>query len=149
LVVQLGACSAASPSTSPTTERIFGKVTEVNSSTAIITVNLSEFFTGDAATEAARRDGAIGPTDTVPNGVYIRDLHSAQSLAVVPSATVEVLGYDAEGNPAPLPYDVPRLAAAVTAHQLTGSWSGLYWTDYFWLDTVAGNVVHIEAQYLP
>jgi hypothetical protein len=66
-----------------------------------------------------------------------------------PGADISVLGYDAGGNPSPIPYDLGRLVAAVESWKATGQVSGLYWSDYFWLDVLGGEVVAVQAQYLP
>jgi hypothetical protein len=139
----LGACAPSpSPSSSAPEIRLFGRITAVT--TERVTVAAASFLTGKAAEDAAREDGR-----EAPGGFYIRDLRRVDVLAVVGNVDISVLGYDAAGNPSPVPFDLARLGAAIDAWNSGAGLPDLYWTNYWWFSVVDVTVVKIEAQYLP
>jgi hypothetical protein len=105
-----------------------------------ITFDLIQFFTGEAATEAAAEDGKESPP---PNDYYIRNVNPRlRTLPVRPGApiTVNVL---AAGSTGSATKDV-----SVTLEELAGYFpnSG---TPPFWITVDQGQVTKIAQQFLP
>ena len=143
VLLLLAACAPApSPSWSAPAARFFGRINDVTGGS--VTLAAASFLTGQAAEDAARQDGR-----EAPGGFYIRDLHRVEVLAVTGPVDITVLGYDAAGNPSPMPFDITRLGAAIDAWNAGAALPDLYWTNYWWFSVVDGTVVKIEAQYLP
>jgi hypothetical protein len=143
LLLALGCGSTVPTSTptvtpAPTPTVIFGRIVVLTP--LQVTIQDGEFLEGDEADAAAVADGTHAY-----NNFYIRWLTTTRLLAVDPACSVQVTGYDAEGDIAYIPYDVSRLVAALAniddAH--------LYSRDYFWLTLRGDTVVRLVAQETP
>ena len=112
VVVVMGACTAAegSPTTttttgSPTTTQPAAEVEDgdqfalVNDVTAgVVTLDPAMLLTGDAAVEAARADGVIGPDEDLPNDFYISNpVKESLQVPIRMDATCRLYGFDSEG----------------------------------------------------
>jgi hypothetical protein len=76
----------------------FGFIHEVSDGTVVF--DPAEWLGGDEAVAAARADGAIGPTEDLPNPFYIRNpVVDSLRLPVAPGAGFTLLVYDDTGAP--------------------------------------------------
>jgi hypothetical protein len=102
-----------------------------------LSFDLACWFTGEAAVDAAREDGAESPP---PNDYHIRnDSDQLRTLPVVPEA--EVVWLPNSGDPSsaePVPYQTWLEGRAERAYD-----------PGVWLVIEGGNVVFIEEQYVP
>jgi hypothetical protein len=102
-----------------------------------VTVDLVQWFTGDAATKAAAEDGKESPP---PNDYYIRNVNPRlRTLPVATDArltlTRQTLGQGGDAT-AGVEVDLARLAASGRRH-------------LFWATVRGGRVLRMEEQYLP
>jgi hypothetical protein len=167
-VVTPAATSAASPtpsaaSAAPSNEpsgspvpgdpKVFGRISGVDSQVRAVTVDLCEWFFGDAAIQAARDDG-VGTAASLSNGFYVRDFHMRRTYTVDAKAPIIVLGWGSDGDTKMIQVN----QAEYFMNWRDGHWSNRdplppgAWTSavYYWLDTTPDGVVtRIEAQYVP
>jgi hypothetical protein len=110
-----------------------------------LVIDLEQFFSGDAADQAAREDGVLPPgQEHVDNDVYIRN-ESPQwrTLAVDPSATVALTSYPFGQVDGPLMVSIERFG-----HLLQTGRGSLIWFPY-WITVRGAEVVAIEQQFIP
>ena len=100
-----------------------------------VTVDLVQWFTGEAAAKAAAEDGKESPP---PNDYYIRNVNPR--LRTLPLATNARLTLTAQtagqGGSDPVQVDLARLAASGRNH-------------LFWATVQGGRIQRLEEQYLP
>lgn len=137
------AASAASPVVNP---RLFGRIVRVEPGGRSIAIDLYQMFGLPEAEDAARQDGALGPTETLRDPYYARNLKSRRILAVDPAATVTVLGHGPDGNTKPLAVGLAEFASSWRTGAASGRWSDAM---YYWFQIRGDQVVWIEAQYVP
>ena len=147
---------AATPAPSPASsdlpsavidELIISRLVAMDVDGPAVTLELVQWFSGpDAANEAARADGVIGPNDDLPEPFYVRDLGQRRVIRVAEDATVIVLGYDAEGNIEPDQVPLAEFAAHWQRGPASGAWTA---AAYDWCSIGNGRIVRIEAQYVP
>jgi hypothetical protein len=109
----------------------------VNVAGRTVTVDLVQWFTGDAAAKAAAEDGKESPP---PNDYYVRNVNPRlRTLPVAPGARLTLTrqtmgqGGDATG---PVQVDLATLAASGRKH-------------LFWATVQNGRILRLEEQYLP
>jgi hypothetical protein len=107
----------------------------------------AEFLTGEAANEAAREDGVIGPGETVPNDYYIND-DDAPSVNLPVSMDAEVLleTFREDGNVGLARWE---LGAFVCMFVSDESLDQSHTQAPFWIEVERGIVTLIEEQYVP
>jgi hypothetical protein len=106
----------------------------------MITFDLIQFFTGEAATKAAAEDNQESPP---PNDYYIRNVNpKLRTLPVRAGApiTVNVLAAQSTGS--------ATKDVSVTLAKLA-SWFPNSGTPPFWITVEQGQVIKIAQQYLP
>jgi hypothetical protein len=131
--------AAATPDGTLTNGKHPGYLTGVDVSNRTVTVDVVQFFTGDAATNAAREDGAAEVPP--PNDYWIRNANPLlRTLPVSADATitVNVLAGETSGDSAK---DVP-----VTLQQLAGYHLA---NHLFWVTVDGGTITKIAEQFLP
>lgn len=102
-----------------------------------VTVDLVQWFTGEAATKAAAEDGEESPP---PNDYYVRNVNPRlRTLPIASDArltlTRQTLGQGGDAT-AGIAVDLARLAASGREH-------------LFWASVQGGRVLRLEEQYLP
>jgi hypothetical protein len=102
-----------------------------------VTVDLVQWFTGDAATKAAAEDGEESPP---PNDYYIRNVNPRlRTLPVATDArltlTRQTLGQGGDATDG-VEVDLARLAGSGRRH-------------LFWATVQGGRILRLEEQYLP
>ena len=124
--------------------RHFGHIVSINSTD--VTFDPAEFLTGEAANKAARKDGAIGPNETVPNDYYIVDKnHRAGTIRI--SMDVEVfIDTLRDGIPGPAPAEINFLSCAFSSGDPIDA---NHVSNGYWLTVKGGLVTKIEEQYVP
>ncbi len=151
----IGGCAAtAVPSQSPaptdlvgTDESVIGKVVAIDLAARAITLDVVQWFDGpDAANEAARSDGVIGPAEDLPEPFYVRDLGQRRTLPLASDAKVIVLGHNAEGNTLPTEVGLAEFVALWRHGPESGVWTPAV---YYWCTVRDGTIRRIEAQYVP
>jgi hypothetical protein len=145
----------------------FGYVTEVSVDGSSLTIDFAEFLTGEAANEAARAAGDIGPDEDVPNDYFISNENPMlRTFPIASEVTIELIGFFLEGGQlesiavtAPEWAELFTFAADCAANEwedciveelgLAGwQWYGLGQLPY-WILVEDGEIVAIEEQYLP
>lgn len=124
--------------------RSFGFVTGVNVADRIVTVDVAELLTGDAAVAAAIADGAVPPDAIgVDNDYYVRNRNPlVRTVAVAPAAVVRTL--QDLGSPRMHETSLAQLAVHVSLRRSFGQSGAPAWV------TVTGGVVtRIEEVYFP
>ena len=112
-----------------------------------VTVDVIQFYTGDAANQASAEDGGEVP---VPNDVYTRnESKKLRTLDVVPGISASV-GYwqkDTMANPP----DGKKVSFSQFAQAIDGnaSWQQMNQGSIYWITLDGGNVTKIEYQYMP
>jgi hypothetical protein len=130
---------AATPDGALTNGKHPGYLTTVDVANRTLTVDVVQFFTGDAATNAAREDGAAEVPP--PNDYWIRNANPLlRTLPVSGDATITVntLAGETSGDSAK---DV-----AVTLQQLAGYHLA---NHLFWVTVDGGTITKIAEQFLP
>lgn len=112
-----------------------------------VTVDVIQFYTGDAANQASAEDGGEVP---VPNDVYTRnESKKLRTLPVVPgiSATVGYWQKDTMANPP----DGKKVSFSQFAQAINGnaSWQQMAQGSIYWITLNGGEVTKIEYQYMP
>lgn len=138
---------------SPTAEglddgRHFGYIQSVDleGSPRTLVFDMAEYYRGEAANEAAREDGVIGESESVPNDYYIRNRNPLlRTLVLDERVQITVVDWDrcceeTEG-------DLVLFAAAFEEDMPAGTYRGS--RSPYWLTVAGGRVVAIEEQYLP
>jgi hypothetical protein len=102
-----------------------------------VTVDLVQWFTGEAATKAAAEDGEESPP---PNDYYVRNVNPRlRTLPIASGArltlTRQSLGQGGDAT-AGVEVDLARLAASGRKH-------------LFWASVQGGRILRLEEQYLP
>lgn len=132
----------ATPDTSLADGRHPARITAVDADGAQLTIDVVQFFFGDAATEAARADGS---TDLPPpNDHWIRNANpELRTLSVAPAApiTVNTLSSTATGS-ATSNFTI-SLSKLASYGDVRVSYS------LFWVTTRDGAVTSIAEQFLP
>ncbi len=115
--------------------RTFGVLESVDLAAGTVTYAPSGFFTGDEAVAEAARDGT-----TAPSGFYVRRGTSVVAVELAEGATLELLGWDAEGNLIPSP---------VPPEEFPGTSDAWGRTTYYWFTIEGGKIAEVVAQYTP
>jgi hypothetical protein len=148
-LLQMTAAPTATPSSSPsaaatpdgalTDGKHPGYFTSVNVTDRTVTVDVVQFFTGDAATNAAREDGS--PEVPPPNDYWIRNANpQLRTLPVSADATitVNVLAGETSGDSAK---DVTVTLQQLANYNLAN--------HLFWVTVAGGTITGIAEQFLP
>ena len=100
-----------------------------------VTVDLVQWFIGEAAAKAAAEDGKESPP---PNDYYIRNVNPRlRTLPLDTSARLTLTAQTAgQGGSGPVQVDLARLAASGRKH-------------LFWATVQGGRIQRLEEQYLP
>jgi hypothetical protein len=100
-----------------------------------VTVDLVQWFTGEAAAKAAAEDGEESPP---PNDYYVRNVNPRlRTLPLATDARLTLTGQTAgPGGSDPVQVDLARLAASGRQH-------------LFWATVQGGRILRLEEQYLP
>jgi hypothetical protein len=139
VVLPLVALAAARPATQ--TGEVFGRMIAVEP--ASVTIAEMDYLTGDDAARAYEEDtGQIGGP---PNPVWLRDRHTTRTYGVAPEISITAIVCDATGSPIPIRVELPELEGAID-HPETASPCT---SPYFWLGLEGGEVVRLEAAYIP
>jgi hypothetical protein len=165
VVVVMGACTAAegSPTTttttgSPTTTQPAAEVEDgdqfalVNDVTAgVVTLDPAMLLTGDAAVEAARADGVIGPDEDLPNDFYISNpVKESLQVPIRMDATCRLYGFDSEGALMDVEVDVATLAGLFAGTVDASAYYGFVPDLYpMHLTVTSGEITRAEALYVP
>jgi hypothetical protein len=138
------ATNAASPTTSEPVVLADGRhpvyLKTVDANRRTITLDLIQFFTGEAATKAAAEDNKESPP---PNDYYIRNVNPRlRTLPVAADApiTVNVLAAQTTGSSTK---DVSVTLAKLASYFPNSG------TAPFWITVAQGQVTKIAQQYLP
>ncbi len=145
-----GEPGADAPSPGLETSTHFGFIRSVDTSTDPVTIEFDEaqWLTGEAAQEAAEKDGAIGPGEAVPNDYYIRNPDtSTRPWELAPDAKVTATRCPLcrGGKPG-------KLADFLASFSKRGQ---TYADDYrgaqaqYWITVEEQFVVTIDEQYRP
>lgn len=110
-----------------------------------VVIDLEQWFTDQAADEAASQDGELPPGERhVPNGYYIRNVDPRwRMLPVDPAAPVSLTTYPFGQIDQPLVVTFQRFADLFASHT-----NELRWYPY-WITVRDGRVVAIDEQYIP
>jgi hypothetical protein len=137
--------ATAAPSVAPTPDGSLtnGKhpayVTAVDAANRTVTVDVVQFFTGTAATEAARQDGSAEVPP--PNDYWIRNANKLlRTLPVATDTTITVntLAGETSGDPTKdVTVDLNQLAGYTLANHL------------FWITVDGATITKIAEQFLP
>jgi hypothetical protein len=130
----------ARPDDSLTDGRHPARITAVHADAEQVTIDVVQFFFGEAATEAARADGS---TDLPPpNDHWIRNVNPAlRTLPVAPHApvTVNILSSDETGDSQT--NSTISLSKLASYGDITGA--------LFWVTTRDGDVTGVAQQWMP
>jgi len=133
-----------SPSAAPSDSSVLtnGKhpayLSQVDVANGIVTIDVVQFFTGSAAAEAAKQDGAAEVPP--PNDYWIRNANKLLRTLSVADATITVntLAGETSGNSAKdVTVNLTQLAGYNLANHL------------FWVTVEDGTVTRIAEQFLP
>lgn len=112
------AAPPVSPAALPDGE-MFAYVTAVGGNS--LTIDPALLLTGDAAREAAERDGVIAPGQELPDDFYIVNGEPGPlEIGVAPGARLTVLTYDSGGD-----ITEAEIALVTLANSLTGEYAGV------------------------
>jgi hypothetical protein len=118
------------------------RITRVDPEGQQVTIDVVQFFVGDAATEAARLDGA--PEVPPPNDYWIRNTNpKLRSLSVVTDAPVVVNTLSAAETGTTARDD------SISLSQLASYGNDRVSGALFWITTREDTVTEIAEQYLP
>jgi len=110
---------------------------------ASVTIAEMEYLTGDDATRAFEEDtGQIGGP---PNPVWLRDHHTTRTYGIAPESPITTIVCDATGSPTSIPVELAQLEGAIEHPQTASPCT----SPYFWFDLEGGQVVRLEAAYIP
>ena len=130
----------ATPDSSLADGRHPARITAVHPATKQVTIDVVQFFFGDAATEAARADGS---TDLPPpNDHWIRNINPGlRTLPVAADApvTVNILSSDETGD--------SQTNSTISLSKLAAY--GDVQGSLFWITTRSGAVTGIAQQWMP
>ena len=123
------------------------KAVDPTSGSESITVDVIQFYTGDAANQASAEDGGEVP---VPNDVYTRnESKKLRTLTVVPGtpATVGYWQKDTMANPP----KGKKVSFSQFAQAINGnaSWQQMNQGSIYWITLDGGEVTKIAYQYMP
>jgi len=126
---------------------VFVEAVDPTSGSESVTVDVFQYYTGDAANQAAKQDGAETP---VPNDFYTRnESNKLRTLTVVPgtSATVGYWQKDTMANPP----EGKKVSFSQFAQAIDGnaSWQQMNQGSMYWITLSGGEVTKIEYQYAP
>jgi hypothetical protein len=115
-----------------------------------LVIDVEQWFTGDAATEAARADGQLPPGETtVPDGFYIRNQNPRwRTIEIDPATTVALTVWPNGQVGAPQVMTLDRFGTLFNVIGGGASADALHY-DPYWITVQNGNVVAIHQQYLP
>ena len=115
-----------------------------------LVIDVEQWFTGDAATQAAREDGQLPPGETtVPDGFYIRNQNPRwRTIEIDPTTTVSLTAWLNGQVSDPQVITLDRFGSLFST---TAEWpkSQVLHYDPFWITVRDGKVVAIHQQYLP
>ena len=113
---------------------------------AALRFDLTEWYSGEAATRAAIEDGAIEPGEQLPNDYYIRNNNPMlRTMAVVAGAKVLVIDWSNCCDT--FAGDLGQLADGIASGRHNeGNYRA---SSPYWLRVQGGEIVKIQEQYLP
>ncbi|HSJ36113.1 MAG TPA: hypothetical protein VLB85_13765 [Acidimicrobiia bacterium] len=116
-----------------------------------ITIDPAAMLTGDAAREAAERDGLITAGEDLPNDFYIQNNEPGPlSIGVAPGIAVTILTFDSTGDIIATEIGLAQLATAFSGESTGVVIYGLNAGEFPVTLTVEDNVVTAISQvYLP
>jgi hypothetical protein len=129
-------------------------VQSVDATKGTVVADYAQWFTGEAATEAAREDGEIGPDEQVPNDYYIRnDNTRLRTLDVADDTDVGLQACYPDPGPCVTTeaVDVETWATLLSdpgSDVVSWQWYGGGYLPY-WLTLDGDLVVQVVEQYLP
>jgi hypothetical protein len=115
-----------------------------------LVIDVEQWFTGDAATQAARQDGQLPPGETsVPDGYYIRNQNPRwRTIPIDPATTVSMTVWPNGQVSAPQVMTLERFGALFNTIA-GGPRADATHYDPYWITVRDGKVVAIHQQYLP
>jgi hypothetical protein len=145
--------SAPPPSPSPSSSPIlaegksFGIIKSVDATNGTLVFDLEQFFSGDAANQAAREDGVIGPDESVPNDYYLRNVNPKLRTVPISSDLQIVLIKWSNCCDHTFSPNLATFAQAFPGPGPTDDFRGS--SSPYWLTVENSVIVKIEEQYLP
>jgi len=115
-----------------------------------LVIDVEQWFTGDAATQAARQDGQLPPGETsVPNGYYIRNQNPRwRTIPLDPATTVSLTVWPNGQVGAPQVMTLDRFGVLFNVIAGGARADALHVVPY-WITVRDGQVVAIDQRYLP
>ena len=115
-----------------------------------LVIDVEQWFTGDAATQAARQDGQLPPGETsVPDGYYIRNQSPRwRTIPIDPATTVSLTVWPNGQVGAPQVMPLDRFGALFNV-VAGGPRADALHVGPYWITVRDGKVVAIHQQYLP
>lgn len=129
-----GGSSSSGPSVTRESGKDIGEVKKVweEGGSAYMNIDYVQFLTGQAALDAARADGVIGPTDPLENDVYVRNQNKRiRTFKISPYVKVTVF--------------LGQTAKASSLSEFRSIYEHYLW----WVTVDNGTVTKIDAQYTP
>ena len=123
------------------------KAADATSGSESITVDVIQFYTGDAANQASKEDGGEAP---VPNDIYIRNESTKLRTIPVASGTTATVPYW-QGQTMVNPPDGTKVSFSQFASAMNGnkSWQQSDQNAIYWITIGSGEVTKIAYQYTP
>ncbi len=129
------------PSSPIAEDRLFGQIADVNQDGSRIVIALEQLFLDEEANQAAIADGVLEPGNSLPNPIYIRDLHRQAELPLSESLVVQM---NTTGTP-----DLESVEPAEFITQFRQAHAKGQYFGWYWFFVADGQVVRIEQQYVP
>jgi uncharacterized protein YoxC len=123
------------------------KAADATSGSESMTVDVIQFYTGDAANRASKEDGGEVP---VPNDIYIRNESTKlRTIPVAPGTTATVPYW--QGPTMVNPPDGTKVSFSQFASAMNGnkSWQQSDQNAIYWITLSGGQVTKITYQYTP
>jgi hypothetical protein len=119
----------------------------VDATNGTLVFDLEQFFSGDAANQAALEDGVIGPDESVPNDYYIRNVNPKLRTVPISSDLQIVLIKWSNCCDHTFSPNLATFAQSFPGPGPTHDFRGP--SSPYWLTVENGVIVKIEEQYLP
>jgi hypothetical protein len=130
--------------------RQFGYLTDADAQSRLVTFDLAQWLSGDAANRAAVEDGQIEQGEEVANDSYVRNINRrTRVLRMSPDARIVIARIDCTPTCDPAG-TFEGLAGSFdddTPHDLYSPYRGA--DTQYWITVRDGVVVEIEEQYSP
>jgi len=129
--------------------RHFGYIKSVDDGHLTLVFDRAQFFTGEAANDAAHEDGVIPEDVPVPNDVYIRNVNpQLRTVPIASDVQILIVNWDnccglIHGELAPFAHGFEEPGGKTTTGNYRGGFSP------YWLTVNDGRIAAIEEQFLP